>query len=185
MRNTVIERRSLGSEAGVTLVEVLLALLILLITSVSLMGIFTTAIALNHRNKVGSTGAMLAQAVVEQIKATVIGSGSSAFKDCDGTTWTIDTIPDQTSGHGAAINGASIDFTQASPPTNYHMNYVVKSPCQSSGTYLRTYDVRWNLHIVGGASNTYLVTVGARLLNHSEGNLVYPEAVNYRVMAGN
>src|SRR5262245_40932139 len=52
MRNSVIERRIQDSEAGVSFVEVLLAMLILLITSVSLMGIFTTAIALNHRNKI-------------------------------------------------------------------------------------------------------------------------------------
>jgi hypothetical protein len=126
---------------------------------------------------------MLGQAVVEQIKATIIGSGSSALTDCAGTTWTIDTV----AGAGSTVTNSLIDFSQTSPPANYHMNYVVKSPCTPTGGMTRTYDVRWNVSIVGGApgaSNTYMITVGARLLN-SKANLVFPEPVYFQVMAGN
>jgi Tfp pilus assembly protein PilV len=181
-------RRDVGRihdrEAGVTFVETLVATLLVLITSLGLMGMLVTAIAMNNRNKIGSTGTMLAQAVVEQIKATIIGSGSSALTDCAGTTWTIDTV----AGAGAAVNNSAIDFTQTSPPTNYHMNYVVKSPCTSTGGQARTYDVRWNVEIVGGApgaSNTYMITVGARLLTNNTSKLIFPDPVNFRVMAGN
>jgi type II secretory pathway pseudopilin PulG len=184
MRNkTPRHRPHENSEVGATLVEVMIAMVILLIISLSLMGVVTTAIAMNNRNKIGSTGAMLAQSVVEQIKATVIGTGSSSLTDCTGTTFTINTAPG-----GAALNGSLIDFTETSPPSNYHMTYVVQSPCTTSGLQPGTYDVRWNVSIVGAPlapTNTYLITVGARLLNHSEGNLIYPLAVNFRVMAGN
>jgi type II secretory pathway pseudopilin PulG len=173
-------------EAGATLVEVLLSVLILIICSVSIMGLVSTAIAMNQRNKVESTGTMLAQSVVEQIKATIIGSGSSSLRDCAGTLWTINTAPG-----GATVGGSTIDFTQSSPPSNYHMNYVVNSPCGNSGAQTRTYDVRWNVKIIGSdaippaPTNTYLITVGARLLGHGEGNLLYPLPVNFRVMVGN
>jgi type II secretory pathway pseudopilin PulG len=186
MRKIVVSEKGMNSESGVTLIEVMLAMLIMLITTLSIMGVMTTAIGLNNRNKIGSTGTMLAQAVIEQIKATIIGSETSALVDCALNTWTIDTAPG-----GATLNGSNIDFTQTSPPANYYMNYVVKSPCTSSGTYIRTYDVRWNVAIVGASAsppaptNTYIITMGARLLNHSEGNLIYPEAVNFRVLAGN
>src|SRR5215831_6308626 len=123
------EKRHHNSEAGVTFVETLMAMLLVLITALGLMGTLVTAIAMNNRNKIGSTGTMLAQAVVEQIKSTIIGSGTSALKDCAGTTWTIDTV----SGAGAALSNSVIDFTESSPPAHYHMNYVVKSPCRSDG----------------------------------------------------
>ena len=179
-----IKRRVRNSEAGVTFVETLVAMLLLLIMALGLMGVLVTSIAMNNRNKMGSTGTMLAQAVVEQIKATIIGSGSSALTDCAGNTWTIDTV----AGTGATVTDGAIDFTQTNPPDNYHMNYVVKSPCTSTGGGTRTYDVRWNVQIVGGApgaSNTYMITIGARLLNHKENKLIFPEAINFRVMAGN
>src|SRR5215831_6543911 len=109
-------RRDVGrihdSAAGVTFVETLVAMLLLLITALGLMGVLVTAIAMNNRNKVGSTGTMLAQAVVEQIKATIIGSGSSALTDCAGTTWTIDPL----AGAGATVTNSVIDFSQTSPP---------------------------------------------------------------------
>ena len=186
MRNIVVEEPGRNSARGVSLIEVLFASVILIIVSLSIMGVVATAIAMNHSNKVGSTGTMLGQSVVEQIKATIIGSGSSSLTDCAGALWTINTAPG-----GAALSGSTIDFTQSSPPANYHMNYVVKSPCSGSGVQARTYDVRWNVSIVGAdasppaPTNTYLITVGARLQGHSEGNLIYPTAVNFRVMAGN
>ena len=176
-------------DAGATLVETMLAIMILIICSLSIMGLVSTAIAMNHRNKVESTGTMLAQSVVEQIKATIIGSGSSSLRDCAGTLWTINTAAG-TGGipAGAALSGAWVDFSETSPPTNYHMNYVVKSPCSSGGAQTRTYDVRWNVQIVGAPANntnTYLITVGARLQGHSEGNMIYPLPVNFRVLVGN
>ena len=46
------------------------------------------------------------------------------------------------------------------------MTYVLRAPCTSTGDLQATYDVRWNVDIVGQAestpTNTYLVTVGAR-----------------------
>ena len=185
MRN-IVERHRKNSDAGVTLVEVLIATLILLICSLTIMAVVGTAIALNNRNKIGSTGTMLAQSVVEHIKATLIGSGSSSLTDCAGTVWTINTAPG-----GAAVSGAYINFSQSSPPANYHMNYVVNSPCSGSGIQAKVYDVRWNVKIVGAdltppaPTNTYLITVGSRLQGHDEGNVIYPLAVNFRVMAGN
>ena len=129
-------------------------------------------------------GTMLAQSVVQQIKATLIGAGEASLTDCDGNAWVIDTTPG-----GAALAGTSIDFSEASPPTNYHMNFVMKSPCESTGDHADTYDVRWHVEIVGDAdgipTNTYAIFLGARKQGHGEGNMFYSFPVNFRVMIGN
>jgi len=177
-------RRLRSSQSGISVIEVLVATLVLMICSLGIVGMISASIVTNNRNKLDSTGTMLTQAVIERVKSTIIGSGSSSLVDCTGTTWTIDTSPG-----GAALSGANIDFTQTTPPTDYHMDYVVRSPCSSTGTEITTYDVRWHVEIVGDAvtmpTNTFLITVGARMKGHSEGNMFYSLPVNFRVMAGN
>ena len=177
-------RRLRSSQSGISVIEVLVATLVLMICSLGIVGMISASIVTNNRNKLDSTGTMLTQAVIERVKSTIIGSDSSSLVDCTGTTWTIDTSPG-----GAALSGANIDFTQTTPPTDYHMDYVVRSPCSSTGTEITTYDVRWHVEIVGDAvtmpTNTFLITVGARMKGHSEGNMFYSLPVNFRVMAGN
>ena len=179
-------RNSKKSQSGISVIEVLVATMILLISSLSILGLVATSIATNNRNKMDSTGTMLAQSVLEQIKATIIGSEDSSLTDCTGTLWTINTAPG-----GSALNGTRIDFSETSPPTGYHMIYVVKSPCNNYGTQEMTYDVRWHVDIVGAdatpsqPTNTFLLTVAARSLGHRGGNMFYALPINFRVMAGN
>lgn len=183
MRETEI--RPLASrEAGVGMIEVLMASLLLAIISLSILGMISMSIVTNNRNRMDSTGTMLAQAVVQQIKATLIGTGTASLTDCNGTAWMIDSSPG-----GAALSGSVIDFTQTSPPTNFFMNFVMKSPCTSTGVQADTYDVRWHVEIVGNAAgtptNTYEIYLAARKQNHGEGNLFYSLPVNFRVLVGN
>ena len=172
------------SEAGISMIEVLLASALMAICSLSLMALIGSSIASNTRNKFDSTTTMLVQSVVEQIQATVIGSGSSTLTDCNGTAWTINTNPG-----GAAVTGTSrIDFTEASPPSGYRMLYVVKSPCQSSGIEQAVYDVRWAVEHIGAgvtATNSFMLTVGGQMQDRGQGNRFFAAPVNVRVMLGN
>jgi len=170
-------------QSGFGIIEMMIATLVITICSLGIVGLISAAIVTNNRNKLDSSGTMLTQSIVEQVKATIIGSGSSALVDCSGTTWIIDTAPG-----GAALSGSSIDFTETSPAADYHMDYIVRSPCSNSGAEITTYDVRWNVELVGESTaptSTFLVTVGARMKGHSNGNLFYSLPVNFRVMAGN
>src|SRR5689334_19142754 len=106
----------LKSQSGTSIVELLISSTILGICSLFLMALIGTSIASNTRNKFDSTTAMILQSIVEQISATVVGSGSSTLRDCNGTSWVIDTQPG-----GAALSGEGISFSEASPPTNYRM----------------------------------------------------------------
>jgi len=190
----VLERQRVGRvtmrtnagnpQAGMSMIEVMIATVILSISSLGVIGLVWTSILMNNRNKVDSTQTMLAESIIEQVNATIIGSENSALSDCDGTTWTISTTPG-----GADLAGSGIDFSQASPPTDYHMNYVLRAPCESTGAIQATYDVRWHVDIVGASegtpTNTYLVTVGAKRLGSTDTGIVDSFPVSMRVMVGN
>jgi hypothetical protein len=167
-----------------SMVEVMIASLILLITSLGVIGLVWTAILTNNRNKVDSTQTMLAESIIEQVNSTIIGSGSSALTDCDGTTWTINT---QKGGSTLSVGG--IDFTQTSPPTDYFMTYVLRAPCEPDGDIVASYDVRWNVQIVGEdvgmSTNTFLVTVGSRRTGSGNSLIVDSPPIAMRVMVGN
>jgi Flp pilus assembly protein TadG len=179
-----MHRRRLSFQSGVSVIEVMIATLVLMICSLGIVGLISASIVTNNRNKLDSTGTMLTQAVVERVKSTIIGTGTSSLVDCSGSVWTIETAPG-----GAALSGARIDFSESSPPADYFMSYIVRSPCNSTGSEITTYDVRWHVEVVGAAAgtptNTYMVTVGARMQGHSNGNMFYSLPANYRVMAGN
>src|SRR5262244_2299468 len=97
------EGHFIKSQAGTSIVELLIASTILGICSLFLMALIGSAVASNTRNKFDSTTAVILQSIVEQISATVVGSGSSTLKDCAGTSWVIDTQPG-----GAALSGEQI-----------------------------------------------------------------------------
>ena len=184
----VLERNSMdrlksNPEAGMGMIELLFACIILVVAALSAIVLIVMAISVNQRNKVDTTQTMLAESVIEQVNSTIVGSGSSALKDCAGNTWTSDTAPG-----GATLSGSRIDFTQASPPADYHMEYVVNSPCATTGVRQATYDVRWHVDVVGAPAaptNTYLITVGAKRLGARDNVITEAGPVTLRVMAGN
>jgi Tfp pilus assembly protein PilV len=172
-----------NSQAGMTMIETLLAGSILIIGSIGMLSLIVDAIATNNRNRMDSTQTMLATSILEQIHSTFNGTGTSELKDCAGTTWTIDTTIPNSGSSGAQLSGANIDYSQTSPPAGYYMNYVISTPCASTGTVQGTYDVRWHLDQVG-TSKSYLVTVSAKLRGHGEGNKFFSLPVTLRFMAG-
>jgi hypothetical protein len=82
------------------------------------------------------------------------------------------------------LSGPAIDFGQTNPPTGYFMNYVLNSPCTSTGALQGIYDVRWHLDRINTTS-TFLLTVSSRFRGHGEGNRFFALPVTLRVMSGN
>jgi Tfp pilus assembly protein PilV len=176
-----------SSQAGITIVETMFAAFILVIGSLTMVGLIFRSIATNNRNKIDSTQTMLATSIAEQIDSTIIGSGSSSLVDCAGTSHTIDTQD----AAGANLSGEDIDFTEniAADATknNYHMDYLLRTPCSSGGKLQGLYDVRWRVDVIGSTTDTrsFMLTIGARLKGHGEGNLFFSKPVTVRVMSGN
>jgi len=157
MRIGALQRRSQhGPEAGMTMIELLIAGVVMVVGFLGVIGLILTAIASNHRSKVDSTATMVAEAVLDQLNSTANnGTGTATLTDCSNTGHAINTA-----AGGSALTGPDIDFSQASPPSGYHMDYVV---CM--GNIQATYDVRWRLDPVTASGSTYLVTVGAHMKN--------------------
>lgn len=139
MKPNVRNRKS----AGMTLIELLIALSIAAVGLSSVIGLFVMATANNSRSKRDSTATLLSQSVLEQIMlAGTNGTATIGLTDCLGNNFTINTVGAASPGAGAALTSAGdIDFSQAAPGSNYSMTYTV---CRANGQ-TSIFDVRWNV----------------------------------------
>lgn len=178
METGMIRRRRVRGQAGVTMIELMIAGVVMVVGFLGMMILITTAIATNNRNKMDTNATLAAQMVFEEIRSDIATGASPTLTDCGGTSWTIgvgsNTVGSNT---GATLSGASIDFT-ASKVTNYSMSYQV---CTANGGQA-TYDVRWNVQtLTGGVS---LVTVGAKPVGASSDLKYFALPVTLRGIAG-
>ena len=173
-----------------TLVEMLIAVLVLAVGLGAITTLLVTSMAMNNRNNRDTTATLLAHKVIEQIASVNPAVlNSVTISDCAGNTWTVNTADAAgPSGAGAnlvtssssALYGA-IDQTQSysSVPSGYAMQYV---DCSSAGGTQTTYDVRWNIMTLRSGS-TRLITASARpLLSDATklGGRLYAIPVNLR-----
>src|ERR1700730_10724756 len=155
-------------DAGFTLVEMVIAALILLVGLTAGMALIITAMANNTRSKNDSSATILSQMTIETIAAVPANATTSmTVVDCNPTissaSHTINTTG-SSSGSGAPLTGGIIDFTQ-SAVSGYAMTYY---GCQAStGDRQLTYDVRWNIKTL--SSNAKLVTVAAKPIGGNTG----------------
>jgi prepilin-type N-terminal cleavage/methylation domain-containing protein len=147
-----------NSQRGMSMVELLLAMVILVTGMAALLGLIITSISNNSRTRKDTAGTLAAQMVLETISAqpspTVL-----AITDCAGNSLSVNTTGAASPGAGATINAAgNIDFTQtyAATPSQYKMQYT---SCGAAGTQV-VYDVRWNITTLTTYSK--MVTVSAR-----------------------
>ncbi len=159
-------------DAGMSLIELMFAMLILAIGLGGLTTLFIFASETNNKNSKATSSTMLAQQVLEQISAQHPDSIQViTLTDCAGNQWTIKTVGAVApSGAGALLVTAASDpfyggldpaQAYAAIPAGYAMQYT---DCAANGR--RTvYDVRWN--IVTLDPFTRLITVSARQISPS------------------
>jgi len=147
-----------NSQAGMTMIELLIAGIVFVICMLGVVPLFMIALGNNGRSKVDTTSTELAQSVIEQITAMLARGGPGFIQDCGSppTDWTI--LNDETPTGQVPMNadGKAIDFTAAAQ-AGYHMDFVV---CGDTPTTNAVYDIRWRIDSVQGT--TSLVTVSAR-----------------------
>ena len=182
-------------ERGMSLLEVMMAMIIIAIGLTAITQLLVVAIGTNNRNSRDTTATLLAQKVIEQIAAVSPAAPTSvAITDCNGNSHTVNTTDAAgPSGAGATLVTSSssmyygsIDQSQSSSsiPTGYAMSYV---DCSVSGGTQTIYDVRWNVMTLRSGF-TRLITVTARPAVSSSGLLggrLFAIPVSLRSIAGN
>src|SRR4051812_43433869 len=158
-------RKIRNGEQGMTLIEVMIAGMILVIGMLGFAALMATAIAANARSRTDSTATMLSQTVMEQISASLIGKGGAApqVRDCTNTLY-----PIEISTGGAALDSSErIDWTQTTVPSGYQMLYQICASTTNTNANAQetTYDVRWRVEQVAD-TNTFLIIAGARPKNY-------------------
>jgi type IV pilus modification protein PilV len=164
MSEANLKRRS---DRGTTLIELMIAMVVLAVGLGATTIMLTGAMASNNKSSRDMTATLLAQMVMEQISAQHVYSDATiTVTDCAGNSWTIATNPGAAgTGNGANLNSnGTIDFTQAYSTllaSNYAMQYV---DCSASGGTQTTYEVRWNVMNVSTNTSSRLITTAARVL---------------------
>jgi type II secretory pathway pseudopilin PulG len=179
-------------EGGATLIELMIAMLVLAIGLGALTTLFVVSMATNNRNSKDTTATLLAQKVIEELSAQNVNSTVVVnLTDCVGNAWQIPATQGAAfPGQGAALMNnpgspfyGGIDFSQGigNVPAGFAMQYV---DCDPNGQQT-TYDVRWNVISVT-ANSTRLITASARRLGtlSTGGGLYFAVPVTLRTVGG-
>jgi prepilin-type N-terminal cleavage/methylation domain-containing protein len=183
--------RQKNNQAGMTLIELLIAMLVLAVGLAGIMSLVVAALATNGRNNADTTSTLVSQMVIEQM-ANVPASSDATFTltDCANppVTWNVTTA-----AGGAPLRGANdqlgvatdIDFNVAygagAPGNGYSMTWT---GCGINASQRPVYDVRWN--IVKNADNfTKTVTVATRRRGSDNRILYYAIPVQLKSILGN
>lgn len=173
-------RKSEGNQqSGFSLIELMLAMIVLAVGLLGGMIVIVTAIATNARNRFDTAAVALAQSTMDRIIVLSAGAAgqTTQMTDCNGNVFTLTTTP----GGAPLTNIANvsngnqvIDFTQA-PVAGYQLSdgsgnmYTLCAAGATDGLPLgnpQVYDVRWNIQTVapapGFTANQEMILVAAK-----------------------
>ncbi len=164
-------------QGGMTLIELMIAMLVLAVGIMASMGLIVRAISGDGWSKQLSNSTVLAQTVTERIMAIPASNNTIVtITDCAANVSNVSTSP----GGAALLSTGEVDFTQDAV-TNYQMFYT---DCDTNG-HQATYDIRWNVQAIAN-SNGYvkLLTVSSRLKNAGNSPIVFAPEATVRTIVG-
>jgi len=167
-------RKKWSKQSGTSLIELMIACLVLMIGVAGVVGLIPIAIGTNTRNRQQSNSTVIAQMVMEKLLSVPAGSTAAlVISDCTPTAFNVST----TLGGAPLLASGDVNFTAAGP-AGYSMNYTA---CGTGGAQ-SVYDVRWNIQ----TPSTYvkLITVSARLKGGATNVTFFSFPVTIRSMAG-
>jgi type IV pilus modification protein PilV len=148
-----------ASEAGFTLIEVLVALVLVVVGLLGLAILFPAEIRMSAQSKVSSGALMMAQRELDQVRKNIFAP-STLYSDADGNTL-LDAscagAAGTSCGNPLTADGL-IDFSAASA-----VGYSVQLQ-DGSG---QTYSVRWNVMVT--ANDGRRIILGSKALNPPAG----------------
>lgn len=164
-------------QGGMTLIELMIAMLVLATGIMASMGLIVRAIAGDAWSKQLSNNTVLAQTIVERIMAVPAqNTVPLTINDCTTTASTVAIV-----AGGAPLNSnGEVDFTQAAV-ANYQMYYT---DCDTNG-HQATYDIRWNVQAIAGSSGyVKLLTVSTKLKNAGSSPILFAPEATVRTIVG-
>jgi Tfp pilus assembly protein PilV len=171
-------RKARSSQRGMSLIELMIASLVLIVGVLGCAALIPTAIGTNSKNKQQSNSTVIAQMTMEKIMSLPTGTLTGTITDCANNTTTINTAG-STAGTGATLLATgTVDFSQTPAPAGYSMLYTT---CSTTGGQA-IYDVRWNIQ----TPSTYvkLVTISAQLSGSGTNHILFSLPVTIRSMTG-
>src|SRR6266700_2646549 len=144
-RESHMKRRSHSSQRGMSLIERMIACIVLLVGVVATASLIPLAIGTNAKNRQQSNSTVIAQMIMEKILSVPPGAPTPTLTDCTGTSTTINATGTATGAGATLLSTGDADYTQtagsAGDPAGYYMLYTA---CGSNGQQ-SIYDVRWNI----------------------------------------
>ena len=178
-RNVMVLNKRMSAERkrkqrGMTLIELMISMVVLLVGVVGSMALIAYAIGGNSRSRQQSNATVVAQMLSEKLssqKASI--SNSLVVNDCTNASNTLFTA----AGGGSLTSSGDVDFAQAAV-TGYQMYYT---DCGTGGRQV-IYDVRWT--ITQPTSYTKLIVVSAKMKNAGTDIKVFSLPVTIRTLVG-
>ena len=167
-------QRASRNQRGMTLIELMIAMVVLLVGIVGSMALIAYAIGGNGRSRQQSNATVIAQMLSEKISSQKASlSTDLSVTDCTGTPSTVHTA----AGGGALTSSGDVDMTQAAV-AGYQMYYT---DCGSSNRQM-VYDVRWT--ITQPTTYTKLVIVTAQMKGAGTDIKTFSLPVSVRTLVG-
>jgi type II secretory pathway pseudopilin PulG len=172
-----------ASERGMSIIELLVAMIVLMVGVLGAMSLIVLAVGTNGRNRQQSNSTVLAQMITEKIMSVPANTSPTlTITDCLGTNGSINTAGSSSGAGSTLLGSGEVDFSKAlggtGAPAGYYMQYTT---CGSSGRQT-VYDVRWNIKTL--STNTKLITVSARMKGVGTSAMVFSLPVTVRSVAG-
>ncbi len=149
-------RASQLSQRGTSLVEMMIACIVLLVGVLAAASLIPLAIGTNSRNRQQSSSTVISQMIMEKILSVPPGAPTPTLSDCINPPTTINASGSPAGSGAALLSTGDVDFSQTAP-AGYSMLYTA---CGTNGQQ-STYDVRWNIQTPSPYAE--LVTVSAKL----------------------
>jgi len=175
-------RAQKSSQCGMSLIEMMIACVVLLVGVLAMAALIPLAIGTNSKNRQQSSSTVVAQMLMEKILSVPPGAPTPTLLDCTGASTTITASGTPTGAGGTLLSSGDIDFSQtagsAGDPAGYYMLYTA---CGTDGRQ-STYDVRWNIKTPSAYAE--LIVVSARLKGSGANPVLFAPTVTIRSMIG-